>query len=326
MALQLRGTFSNNVRVRPLLEGAVQAKGIEIDWELGQPAELHERHLRDNEFDVFEFSISHYMTTKQRPVNRWDWVALPVFMSKALLYLGSLCNVNSGVNGPGDLKGKRFGVPDYSMTAATWFRAMLRQLYGIRTADVSWYVGRTTETSHTALLGLEDELPPTIPIFWPNREGALAEMLLKGEIDAAWGAGNEVVLDEKAAVLKPLFTDGGKQFVGGFFDQVGFLPVNHTVVIQRRILEKDPWVAEALFEAFEQSKREAYRKDETAASVLPGVPMDWQRSAFGDDPYPLGLSANRAMLEMAAEQAIEDGVVSRMTEIDPLFAESLRTT
>ena len=30
MALKLRGTFSNNTRVRPLLEGAVQAAGLEI--------------------------------------------------------------------------------------------------------------------------------------------------------------------------------------------------------------------------------------------------------------------------------------------------------
>lgn len=327
LALRLRGTFSNNTRVRPLLEGVVRATGIEIDWELGSPAELHERHLRDNEFDVFEFSISHYMTTKQRPLNRWDLVAVPVFMSKALLCLGSLANVESRVDGPQDLKGKTFGVPDYSMTAATWFRAMLRQLYGIHTWDMSWCVGRLTEASHTALLGLEDELPPNIRIDWPNRVGALAEMLLKGEVDAAWGDSNTIILDETAPNLKPLFPDGGKDFVGAFVQQTGFLPVNHTVVLQRRILEANPWVAESLFEAFEKSKQEAYRRDPAAASVLGNrVPAEWQREAFGDDPYPLGLAANRAMLVMGSEQSVEDGTIPKPSDIDGIFAESLQGT
>src|SRR5437867_2176405 len=97
MTLHLRGTFSNNARVRPLLEGIVKPRDIEIDWEIGQPAELHERHLRDDAFDVFEFSISHYMTTVEHPSpdGKWDWAALPIFLSKGLLCLGSLKNVNA---------------------------------------------------------------------------------------------------------------------------------------------------------------------------------------------------------------------------------------
>src|SRR5439155_22721016 len=100
------------------------------------------------------------------------------------------------------------------------------------------------------LLGLKDELPTSIPIIWADQHPPLPEMLLKGDIDAAWGAGDEIKLDENAAQVAPLFTDGGKAFVGAFFVQAGFVLVNHTVVILRRILEQDPWVAEAIYEAF----------------------------------------------------------------------------
>src|SRR5438105_3961332 len=60
LMLQLHGTFSPNPRMAPLIDGTVKPEGIEITFESGQAGELHERHLRDNAFDVFEFSISHY--------------------------------------------------------------------------------------------------------------------------------------------------------------------------------------------------------------------------------------------------------------------------
>lgn len=319
--LKLRGTFSNNPRVRPLLDGTIQPTGIEIEWETGSPANLHEMHLRDDGFDVFEFSISHYMETKQQPGNRWDWTMLPVYLSKALL-----C-VNSGIETPADLKGKRFGVPDYTMTAALWFRGMLRQLYGYHPWDLTWYVGRTLEHSHTELVGVSREkLTQRTSIHWPNRAGAMGEMLLRGEIDAAWGSTGEGMPEAAPGMLKPLYPDGGIEFVREFVRQTGFAPANHTVVVQRRIVEQEPWVPEALFEAFERSKQEAYRRDPTSAEIFPRLPLAEQVDAFGADPFPLGLAANRAMLTMGAEQSMEDGVLDQMPDIDGLVWESLRGT
>ncbi|HEY3118348.1 MAG TPA: hypothetical protein VGK54_16510, partial [Chloroflexota bacterium] len=258
MTLHLKGAFSNNPRVRPLLDGTIQPTGIEIEWDSGSPADLHERHLRDDDCDVFEFSISHLMESKAKPSPRWDWSMLPVYMSKALLCVNSLTNVNSGVESAQDLKGKRFGVPDYSMTAALWFRAMLRELYGYHPWDVSWFVGRTLEHSHTELVGVSREkLSSRVSITWPDRAGALGELLLAGDIDAAWGSALEGIPADPPPTLRPLFPDGGLDFVGSFVQRTGFGPVNHTVVVQNKLLEKEPWVAEALYEAFEKSKAEA---------------------------------------------------------------------
>jgi len=310
----------------PLVDGTVKPEGIEITFESGQAGELHERHLRENAFDVFEFSISHYMLSKLRP-GKWEWTALPVFMSKAFMTLNALANVRSGVDSPADLKGKKFGVPDYSMTAALWFRAMLRQLYDCHTSDVAWYIGRTKQHSHASLLGIdEDDLPGNISITWPNKPGVLNELLLSGGIDAAYPAGDEVALDASSPAVKPLFPDGGRAFVEEFVKQTGFAPVNHTVVIQRRVLEKDPWVAESLFEAFERSKQEAYRRDPSAACLFPKQPLEGQADVFGADPFPFGVSANLPMLKMAAEQHVEDGLSPSPVKMDELFWESLRGT
>jgi 4,5-dihydroxyphthalate decarboxylase len=324
--LQLRGTFSPNPRLEPLLDGAVKPEGIEVQFESGQAGELHERHLRDNAFDVFEFSISHYMMTREHP-GKWEWTALPIFFSKAFMTLVAQVNVNSGIETAADIKGKRFGVPDYSMTAALWFRAMLRALYGTRTADNSWVIGRTKEHSHAALIGIDEEdLPKSIPISWATRRGEINELLQAGRIDVAYPAGEEVALDTSTGKLRALFPDGGRAFVQAFVEKTGFAPVNHTVVVQRRIVEENPGAAEALFDAFERSKQEAYRRNPSAAALFPRQPLAGQADVFGADPFPSGVKANLPMLQMATGQSVEDGLAPKPIDVEELFWPSLRST
>src|SRR5438445_544885 len=140
--LKLRAAFSPNPRIRPLVDGDVKATGIELDFTLGVAGELFEWHLKGSDCDVFEFSISHHLTVMERNDPRWDWLAIPVFLSKAVPALGTYVRDGSGIAAASDLGGKRFGVPDFSMTGAVWLRAMLDRLYGIRPQDIQWFVGR----------------------------------------------------------------------------------------------------------------------------------------------------------------------------------------
>ena len=99
--------------------------------------------------------------------------------------------------------------------------------------------------------------------------------------------------------------------------------------MQRKLVEKEPWLPETLFEAFEQSKLEAYRRARAAQAtylLFPGQDFDRQAEMFGPDPYPSGLSANRRMLEMAAHESWEEGLTSHPANPEGLFAESLRET
>ena len=112
--LTLKGAFSTNLRSAPLVHGAVQVKGVEIHWEttFKNPGELFAAQLRDNAFDVFEFSISDYAIVRSRHSARWQWTAIPIFLSRALLQLNTWVNVQSGIKGAGDMKGKRLAVAD----------------------------------------------------------------------------------------------------------------------------------------------------------------------------------------------------------------------
>ncbi|MGW0591991.1 hypothetical protein [Streptosporangium sp. NPDC002607] len=326
MAIQLRGTFSLNPRVTPLVDGTVQPRGIEIAWERGNAGDLHTMHLRDSAHDVFEFSISNFIVTRERPKDLWDWVMIPVYASKATLGLNTWVNTGAGIEGGADLRGKRFGIPDYTMTAGLWFRAQLEVLWGIGPQDIEWYIGRQGEESHGRQMGFELNPPSGVTLHWTGG-GDVNRMLQTGELDAAFPAGGTAI-DTSTGRVARLFPDGGRQFMADFKRRTGFLPVNHVVLVQRRLVEKEPWVPEALFEAFEAAKQEAYRRDRRAAGVfLDGNDdMDWQASVFGADPFPYGFAANKAMLDMAARQSNQDGLTVTPWDVEQFVAESLRGT
>ncbi len=324
--LTLKGGFSKNPRLAPLLDGTVQVTGVDIRWEIGNnPGAMFAQQLRENTCDLFEFSISDYINIRARRSAAWDWTAIPIFFSKALLQLNTWVNVQSGITGAGDLKNKRLAVGDYTQTAFLWFRAMIDRLYGVRSQDIAWYNGRVGEDSHSVLLGVKDNPRPGVSITFLDRDEAANELLQSGEIDAA--CATSIPIDTETPNVRRLFPDLGRGFVEDFFRSVGFTPVNHTVVIQRRVVEQNPWLPEALFEAFERSKHEAYRRNPATRRIIrerEGLELD--ESVFGEDPYASGLSANRAMLAMAVEQSFKDGLIRDRVDIDELYWESVGRT
>jgi len=326
MALRLRASFMPNPRVLPLLDATVSPTGIDLDWETGDAGDLHEHHLRHSDFDVFEFSISNYLVTRDRPAALWDWVMIPVFASKATLGINTWVHRDAGIHGGADLAGKRFGLPDYTMTAGLWMRAQLETLWGIRSRDIEWYLGREGEQSHTRQLGFADAPPPGVSLTWSNPT-ELDRLLQEGRIHAAFGA-LDVPLDSASGRVRRLFPDRGRAFFGDFQAAVGFLPVNHVVLVQRRIVERHPWVPDALLDAFERAKQVAYRRDRTAAGVFRGGngDMDAQRELFGADPFPYGRAANVDMLEMAARQSHADGLTVRRVDLADCIAAGVRDT
>ncbi len=324
--VRLRAAHSPNPRLQPLLDGTVTARGIEFEWESIGPQQLFHHQLTVNDFDVFEFSISSYMITKDRPNGQqtWDWMGIPIFLSRAFLSLNTYVRADSDIESFADIKGKRFGVPDFNMTAALWMRAMIEYLYGIRPQEVEWYIGRGEGQSHGLALGVDKDPPKDVPIHWVGQPGKLAQMLINGEIDATYATeAAEVTSSPKA---RPLFTDGGRQFVADFVRKDGFTPVNHTLVVQRRVVEENPWVPEALFEAFERSKQEAYKRDRSTGMLFKGDDYEQQAALFGADPYPSGLKANRAMLQRGMQQSLSEQLIHKPIDIDTLWCESLRNT
>jgi 4,5-dihydroxyphthalate decarboxylase len=214
------------------------------------------------------------------------------------------------------------------MTAGLWMRAMLKELYGIGAQEMEWFNGRSPASSHAAQVGLDKEPPAGISLTFMQEDGLLGGMLERGEIDAAF-LDSYAEKPADAESTRPLFEDGGRSFVQSFFRKTAFTPANHTVVMQRKLVEKEPWVALSLYEGFERSKQEAYRRARAAQSAylyFPGEEFDRQAEVYGPDPYPSGVQANRRMLQMAAQESFEEGLTRHPAEIDQLFWETVRDT
>src|SRR5207244_12886958 len=131
MTIRLTMAFSDNPRVQPLKEGAVKPQGIDLDCVTLDPSELFLRNLFYDEFDVFEMSISETLLALERSDGtKWDWSALPVFLSRGHHWHTLYVNTASGITSLADVRGKRIGGPDYDMTAAMGFRMTLKDLHG----------------------------------------------------------------------------------------------------------------------------------------------------------------------------------------------------
>jgi 4,5-dihydroxyphthalate decarboxylase len=322
--LKLRAAFSANPRIAPLIEGVVKAKEIELDVDPEDHGDLFAWLLDGGPCDVFEFSISHYMTTFERQDPRWDWIAIPVFLAKATPFLETRVHKGAGIESLTDFRGKRAGSGDFAMTAAVWLRVALDQMYGVRPQEVTWFAGRARRRSHDMQLGVEETLKPDLSVTWLDDDTALDRQLRAGEIDAAFGVKADPPGTETP--IRPLFADGGAGLFAEFYTKLGFVPVNHVILIRRPIVEEHPWVPEALYEAFNASKQAAYQRDATASLVLPRANADDQRALYGPDPYPSGLAANRSMLEAVAKQSQVEGLTRGLVDVQQMFWEGLRGT
>ena len=84
--LRLSFISAFNERVDPLMNGTIQAEGIEIVPTYSHPSETFWRQLKFQEFEVGEMSMSSYLIARERG---FDIIALPVFPSRRLFHTRS---------------------------------------------------------------------------------------------------------------------------------------------------------------------------------------------------------------------------------------------
>jgi len=287
-------------------------------------------HLTENPCDLFEFSLSNYMITRDQPSERkrLQWTALPIFLSKAFNWLDFYVHIDSGIKSLADLRGKRVGVPDYHMTAVIWMRIVLKELYGIRPEDIEWFNYRPPGVSHGKNVGAA--LSSRIVLKRAKKPGELEDRLRRGELDAATTDSVTRHVFTRANSVRPLFAPGeASEIIAEFRRKTGITPINHVLIVQQHLVDQDPAVAMRLYEAFETSKLEAYeRARRSAAGYLLFAKDAFARQAavFGEDPFPSGLAANRKMIETLAGESFSEGLLSAMPDIEALFCEAMRLT
>ena len=320
-----------NERVEPLMNGTIEADGIELIPTYSHPSETFWRQLKFQEFEVAEMSMSSYLIARSRGV---DMIAIPVFPSRRFFHAELSYHADSGVKQPGDLVGKRIGVGEYQQTAALWARGVLDHDFGVSQYKVDWYMERTEELSHGGATGFTP--PPGISFNRIPPDKSLATMLVNHELDAAPIAGHLTravnVIDRSTRIrggegdwskVKPLFLDPIAEATR-FFTKYDFVPVNHTYIVRGDVYRAHPWVAVNLYAAFVKAK--AYAREK----LLERIPealffgpeyLTMTQQILGDDPFPYGVKANAAMLDTIIGYSNEQGLTPRKMKVDELFAE-----
>jgi 4,5-dihydroxyphthalate decarboxylase len=185
-------------------------------------------------------------------------------------------------------------------------RGILADEYGVDLDKITWVVNDEEHVS-------EYELPDNVEV----RLGTdLAKMLVEGEIDAAIGAGRTDSDD-----IKPLIPNA-QQVAIDHFKKTGVYPINHTVVVQNRHLEANPWLADELFGVFKQSKEQFLGRVSAGTGSEDEKKLVEERAAVGSDPVPYGVAANKATLDAVIRYNIDQGIVRKVPKVEEIFAPS----
>ena len=220
------------------------------------------------------------------------------------------------------MKGRKVGIPEYSMTATVWMRGMLQHEYGVAPPDMEWYVGGLDMPGREERIKIK--LPENVPLH-PISEGkTLSDMLADGEIDALLTARAPASFFAKHPNVDRLWPNY-KEVEMDYFKKTKLFPIMHTVAIKQEIYDAYPWVAQSLFKAFSEAKKlsqEFLSKLSHLRYMLPWLIPDYNLtiSVMGEEYWPYGVEANRVALEAITQYAYEQGLATRKFAIEELFA------
>jgi 4,5-dihydroxyphthalate decarboxylase len=220
--------------------------------------------------------------------------AIPVFMSRLFRHSAIYIQMDRGINGPQDLKGRRVGVPEYQLTACLWVRVLLDGEYGVTPSDLRWFRGGLHEAGRIEKVSLS--LPDTIEISSIPEDTTLDALFAAGELDAIISPrAPRSFLNGKPNLgrLFPRYRHAEEQY----YAKTKIFPIMHVLGIRRDLVDKHPWLANSVYDAFIKAKAAALMNLEDVAALkvtLPwlGAYLEETKALMGSDFWPYGIEDN----------------------------------
>tara|TARA_R110000850_G_scaffold117831_10_gene234480 strand:+ start:3444 stop:4547 length:1104 start_codon:yes stop_codon:yes gene_type:complete len=317
-------------RVSAIRDGKAKVEGAEINFEVSNIYALNKSVFGpEQKFEVSEIGLIPYIS---RYINEGfrDYTLIPVFISRTFRHRNIYVHTDSGIEKPEDLKGKRVGTPGYGMSANTWIRGMLKDEYGVEANDFQWIESDKSSdgaelNSGFAKYYFGDDFPL---IKGPDGVDE-SELLLSGQCDALITAITPKAYLERNPKIRQLFPKAREPEIA-YFKKTGMFPIMHVVAIKTEVLEKEPWLAKAVFEMYSEAKTMAYANLESTTVVRTSLP--WAKDEYestveimGDNYWKYGIEANRKELEAIMRYVFEQGLVKKQISFEELFAPSTLT-
>ncbi len=317
-------TFASGLydRVLPLFTGDVKPDGIDLEFvRIDAPREIFDRMAGKAEFDLAEFSSSEFISRYSQGDR--TFVAIPVFPSRVFRHGMISINKKSGVRVPKDLEGRRVGVPLYTMTAAIWIKGHFQHQFGCDITKIKWVQGSINETGAH---GEPTLMPLTRPVDIVNKPDgvSLGDMLEAGEIDAVIGTSLPNAIKTNPDIVR-MFPDY-KNIEKELWIKDRIWPIMHLIAIKREAYEANPFIAQSLYDAFRESKRQSLavmKKLQSLRYMLPWLPADLDEieELFDGDPWPYGVEENRPTLEAMMQYLHEQYLIEKPIPVEDIFVD-----
>jgi 4,5-dihydroxyphthalate decarboxylase len=283
------------------------------------PEEVFWRMTRHAEFDAAEMSMSSYMLRRSRGDD--SVTAIPVFTSREFRHSCIWVRADADIRAPADLRGRRVGAAEWQLTANLWIRGLLADDYQVQPHDMRWYLGGLYQPGRVEKITLQ---LPGVEVNPIAADQTLSQMLEEGQLEAVIGP--RPPSGFPGPKVKRLFEDF-RRVERDYFQRTRIFPIMHAVVIRRDVLERHPWVARSLYDAFVESKRRAIAELHNPVVLYSTLP--WQiaeieatDALMGEDYWPYGLEPNRKTLETLMRYSCEQGIAERSVPVESLFAAS----
>ena len=245
-------------------------------------------------------------------------IGLPVFLSRVARH-SAIYVRRDRIKSAADFIGKRVGVPEWAQTAAVYGRGVMQHELGLDLTKIKWVQAGLGEAGRVEKVALN--LPKGLELT-PIADRSLTDMLDKGDLDAIVAAVPPNCFGKNPDVVR--FYDNWLEAEMEYARKKKILPIMHTLVVKKTVLDKAPWAAGNIFHAFDVARKNSMKRAAFVGASL--LPVPWlseaikaAKSAMGGDFWPYGLEDNRPTLEAFLQFAYEQGVCTKHLKPEDIF-------
>ena len=312
-------------RTKALFDARVRIEGCDTHFEEMGIGDINTHVFSGPQtLDVADIGLHPFMLAYANDDFR-AYTLLPIFPFRLFRHRSVFIRTDRGINRPEDLKGKNIATPGYSSTSLTWIRGIFEEEYGIRPEDVNWIIasGDSSAKIGGKTSSQEQVTPEGISIKMGSEGKDESDLIESGEIDALFHAIEPRAYVKGHPQVARLFPDY-RVVESAYFAKTGIFPIMHVVAIKKELLRQNPWLAEAVFNAYSQAKQMAYvemAKKGWFQDMLPwyGQELEETRALMGGNFYSYGIEANRKTLERLCRYSYQQGLSGRGLTVEELF-------
>jgi hypothetical protein len=281
----VRAVLADYPHTRAIKRGDVTDPALHLSFSEVEPVHgAFAPMVRNEAYDVSELAVVTCLQAiaYDRPV-----VLLPAVVASRFQRGCLIANASRDILQPGDLAGRRIGVRAYTQTTGMWIRAHLSEDHDVSPDAVHWI---TRDGAHVEQYSDPDFVERSVG------DEPLQDLLRHGVVDAIV-MGNDL---PSGGEFVPVIRDAAERDEK-WWQQHGFMPINHMVVVTRSLCRRDPGAVRAAYDLL--------RRSDGAVTRVAGEPS----------PTMFGIEALTEPMSYIIDACVEQGLLPHRLTTDEVF-------